>query len=47
MSQNIRLWEKDLEDFLKPMNTNIVKCRLVGESRELTELKYVDVGPRA
>jgi hypothetical protein len=47
MSQNIKLWEKELDDFLKPMNHNLVKCRLLCESQETTCVKYSDVGPKA
>lgn len=32
MSQNIKLWEKDLEDFLKPVNHSVIKGKLLAES---------------
>jgi len=40
------LWEKDLEDFLKPVNHSIIKGKLLAESQEYTILKYFDVGPK-
>ncbi|CAD8153886.1 unnamed protein product [Paramecium pentaurelia] len=46
MSQNIKLWEKDLEDFLKPINHSIIKGKMIAESQEYTTLKYFDVGPK-
>lgn len=30
--KNIKLWEKDLEDFLKPMNHSIIKGKMIAES---------------
>jgi len=45
--KNIKLWEKELDDFLKPINHNLVKCKLLAESRELTGVKQVDVGAKA
>jgi tmRNA-binding protein len=41
------LWEKDLEDFLKPMNHSLIKGKLLCESQEITSIKYVDVHPKA
>ncbi|KRX07003.1 WD40-repeat-containing domain [Pseudocohnilembus persalinus] len=45
-TQTLKLWEKNIHDFLQPPGANAIKAKLLYETLEFTNLKFSDVGPK-
>lgn len=45
-TQTLKLWEKNIDDFLRPGGANAIKAKLLYESFEYTNLKFNDVSPK-
>ena len=45
-TQTLKLWEKNLEDFLKAPGASSIKSKLLFESSEYSNLKWNDVHPK-
>lgn len=45
-TKTLKLWEKDVDDFLKPEGAGSIKTKLLFETSEYANLKWSDVSPK-